>query len=110
MAALDVDPAPLRETYRRRRDYALGRLRAMGLPTVTPEGAFYAFPSIESTGLDSAAFCRRMTVEAGVAVTPGVCFGGEGHVRLTFCCPDDDLRRGLDRMESFLSVLKEERG
>ncbi len=109
-AALDVDPSPLRETYRRRRDYALGRLRAMGLPTITPEGAFYAFPSIESTGLGSETFCRRMTVEAGVAVTPGACFGGEGHVRLTFCCPDDDLRRGLDRMEGFLSVLKEEQG
>ena len=81
----------------------------MGLDTVKPEGAFYVFPSIEKFGLDSAQFCRRMIKEAGVAVTPGFCFGGEGHIRISYCCSETALKEGLDRIENFLKMLREEK-
>ncbi|MBR1660154.1 MAG: aminotransferase class I/II-fold pyridoxal phosphate-dependent enzyme [Oscillospiraceae bacterium] len=105
MAALDEDPAPMRETYRRRRDETLRRLRTMGLDVTKPEGAFYVFPSIAKFGLDSAEFCRRMIREAGVAATPGVCFGGEGYIRLSYCCADALLAEGLDRLQAFINTL-----
>lgn len=104
-AALDYDPAPLRETYRRRRDYTLARLDRMGLPVRRPEGAFYVFPSIAAFGLDDREFCTRMIREAGLAATPGSCFGGPGYIRLSYCCADETLREGLDRLESFLNQL-----
>jgi aminotransferase len=105
IAALDYDPAELVETYRRRRAYVLSRLSAMGLDVTEPEGAFYVFPSIEKFGIDSGTFCRRLITEGGLALTPGVCFGGEGHVRLSYCCSDEELRLGLDRLEKFISTL-----
>ncbi|MBR4578080.1 MAG: aminotransferase class I/II-fold pyridoxal phosphate-dependent enzyme [Oscillospiraceae bacterium] len=104
--ALDYDPKELRDTYARRREYVLGRLSAMGLSAPAPEGAFYVFPSIRRFGLDSADFCRRMIREAGLAATPGVCFGGEGHIRLSYCYSDAELREALDRLERFLHSLE----
>lgn len=103
--ALAQDPGPMVETYRRRRDYALQRLEAMGLSVTKPEGAFYIFPSIETSGLTSAEFCTRLIQEAGVAVTPGFCFGGEGHIRISYCCADGVLAEGLNRLERFLKTL-----
>ena len=105
MAALDCDVAPMRETYRKRRAYVLGRLRDMGLDTPEPEGAFYVFPSIEKFGLSSSEFCTRMIREAGLAATPGFCFGGEGHIRLSYCYGDAELKEGMDRLERFLTRL-----
>ena len=104
--ALRWDPAPMRETYRARRDYALSRLAAMGLETPHPGGAFYLFPSIARFGMSSEAFCTRMIREAGLAATPGSCFGGEGHIRLTYCYADPQLKEGLDRLERFLHELE----
>ena len=106
-AALECDPGEMVEEYRRRRDYVLARLREMGLKTATPEGAFYAFPSIEKYGMDSTRFCTRLLREAGVAVTPGVCFGADGYVRISYCCAMDQLREGLDRMARFVRALEE---
>lgn len=103
--ALQCDPAPMVEVYRRRRAYVLERLSKMGLSVMRPDGAFYVFPSIEETDLDSGTFCRRMIREAGLAATPGACFGGEGHIRLSYCYGDETLRAGLDRLESFLQTL-----
>ena len=105
IAALDCDPAPMREVYLRRRDDALGRLRAMGLDVCEPQGAFYLFPSIEKFGLDSATFCTRMIREAGLAATPGFCFGSDQHIRLTYCYSDDQLAEGLNRLERFIRTL-----
>ena len=107
-AALREDPSPMVETYRRRRDFALARLSEMGLSVVKPEGAFYIFPDISSSGLSSGDFCRRMIAEAGVAAVPGFCFGGEGHIRLSYCCDDAVLAAGLDRLSAFVDKLKGE--
>ena len=106
IAALDFDPQELTATYARRRDYVLSRLKAMGLAVSEPQGAFYVFPSIEKYGMSSAEFCRRMIREAGLAVTPGSCFGGEGHIRISYCYSDEALREGLDRLEHFLKTLE----
>ena len=105
VTALSVDPAPMRETYRKRRDYVCSRLTAMGLTFPEPEGAFYVFPNIEKFGLDSATFCRRMIAEGKVAAVPGSCFGAEGYIRLSYCYSDAELQTGLDRMEAFIRTL-----
>ena len=106
LAALKTDPSPMQETYRKRRDTVCARLREMGLPFPEPEGAFYVFPQISQFGLDSAEFCTRMIREAGVAAVPGSCFGAEGYIRLSYCCSDENLRTGLDRLEGFVKKLE----
>lgn len=104
--ALDTDPAPMREEYRRRRDYVTGRLEIMGLKTVMPEGAFYVFPEISSLGAGSGELARRLIREAGVAVTPGFAFGSDEHIRISYCCSMEDLKEGLDRIESFIMTVR----
>lgn len=106
VVALGCDVEPMRETYERRRDYVCERLGGMGLSLEHPAGAFYAFPSIAGLGLGSEEFCRRAISEAGVALVPGTCFGSEGFVRLSYCVSDEDLKVGLDRLESFVVGLK----
>ena len=105
VTALQTDPSPMREVYRKRREYVCQRLRAMGLSFPEPEGAFYVFVDIRKFGLDSAEFCTRMIQEAGVAAVPGSCFGSEGYIRLSYCCADEELRKGLDRLEAFLQKV-----
>ena len=105
LAALDCDTSEMVKTYRRRRDYVLKRLRGMGLDVPVPEGAFYAFPSIAKFGMNSAEFCTRLLTEAKVALTPGFCFGADDHVRVSYCCNDNELEKGMDRLEGFLREL-----
>ena len=107
--ALETDTAPMRETYAKRRALVLRRLHAMGLCCPVPEGAFYAFPDIRAFGLRSEEFCLRLIAEAGVAAVPGSCFGTGGHIRISYCCGEQTLERGMDRLEAFLEKLKQER-
>ncbi|MBP5756147.1 MAG: pyridoxal phosphate-dependent aminotransferase [Spirochaetales bacterium] len=108
ITALDFDPVELKKTYAKRRAYMLGRLKNMGLDLPEPQGAFYMFPSIRRFGLDSATFCTRMIKEAGLAATPGFCFGSDDHIRLTYCYSDEHLKEGLNRLEKFLVLLENE--
>ena len=105
VTALQTDPAPMRETYAKRREYVCRRLREMGLTFPEPEGAFYVFPSIEKFGIPSGEFCTRMIREGKVAAVPGSCFGAEGYIRLSYCYSDEELKKGLDRMEAFVQSL-----
>ena len=105
VTALGTPVDPMREVYRRRRDYVTGRLRAMGLSFPEPEGAFYVFVNIEKFGLDSATFCTRMIREGLLAAVPGACFGAEGYIRLSYCYSDEELSVGLDRLEAFIATL-----
>ena len=105
ITALETDPAPMAKAYAKRRDYVCSRLTDMGLTFPAPVGAFYAFPNIEKFGMTSAEFCTRMIKEAKVAAVPGSCFGGEGHIRISYCCSDENLKKGLDRMEAFINTL-----
>ena len=105
VTALQTDPSPMREIYRKRREYVCTRLREMGLSFPEPEGAFYVFVDISKFGMDSGTFCTRMIKEGKVAAVPGACFGAEGYIRLSYCYSDEELKKGLDRMEAFLKML-----
>ena len=78
----------------------------MALPTVRPEGAFYAFPRISEFGLSSEEFCLRAIEEAGVALVPGVFFGAEGFVRISYAVFEETLREGLARLHRFVDRLR----
>ena len=105
VSALSVSTKSMAEVYARRREYVCNRLEKMGLSFPKPEGAFYVFPDISRFGLSGEDFCTRLIQEAGVATVPGSCFGCEGHIRISYCCSDDALKKGLDRLEAFLQKL-----
>lgn len=95
------------KAYDQRRRVLVNGFNALGLDCLDPDGAFYTFPSIRSTGLSSDEFCERLLAEQKVAMVPGNAFGacGEGHVRATFATGIDDLREALARTERFLARL-----
>ena len=103
--ALKTDPAPMAQSYARRRALVCRRLEAMGLDFPKPEGAFYVFPDIRKFGMTSEEFCTRMIRESGVAAVPGSCFGTEGYIRISCCCSEADLEEALNRMENFCKKL-----
>jgi aspartate aminotransferase len=93
--------------YKKRRDYVIGRLRAIpGVHLAEPRGAFYAYPNISvgfRNGISSAMqFSERLLAEAHVAVVPGEAFGTKEHVRLSYAASMTELARGLDRIEKFI--------
>ena len=105
VTALQTDVTAMKEEYRRRRDFVVSRLEAMGLSCPRPAGAFYAFADISRFGLSSDEFCTRLIRENGVATVPGSCFGAEGYLRISYCCSMEALAEGLDRLENFLRKL-----
>ena len=105
ITALSVSPKEMADTYERRREFVCRRLSEMGLVFPEPEGAFYVFPDISRFGLSSEEFCTRMILEGKVAAVPGSCFGCEGYIRISYCCSDEALAEGLDRLEAFLKTL-----
>lgn len=109
VTALKTPVEPMREIYRRRRDYVTDRLHRMGLEFPQPEGAFYVFADIRRFGMDSATFCTRMIREGKLAAVPGSCFGTEGYIRLSYCCSDAQLEIGMDRLEKFITHLASEK-
>ncbi len=93
------------EQFRKRRDVAVAGLNDLpGVKCVKPQGAFYAFPNITRTGLDSYEFTKLMLDEAGVALCPGPFFGkyGEGYVRLCYANSLENIERGIARMRDVL--------
>lgn len=105
VAALESDTTAIRELFRKRRDYVYKRLTDMGLEVQEPEGAFYMFINIHKYGMGSEAFCTKMLKEGLVGLIPGVYFGTEGYMRLSYCYSDEDLKEGLDRIEKFIKTL-----
>ena len=105
VSALSVSTKAMAETYAKRREFVCRRLREMGLSFPEPEGAFYVFPSIEKFGLSDEEFCTRLIKEGGVATVPGSCFACPGHIRISYCCADEALATGLDRLEQFIGTL-----
>ena len=94
-------------SYDRRRRLMVEKLNAMGLTCFEPRGAFYVFPSIESTGLTSEEFCTRLLKEKQVACVPGTAFGesGEGHIRCSYATSLENLAEALKRIEEFVRSL-----
>ena len=91
--------------YDSRRKFLCERLEQMGLEFVAPQGGFFVFPSIKKFGLDSETFCTRLIKEQQLAVLPGICFGSDDHVRISYSVPMGNLRAGLIRLEKFLQSL-----
>ena len=106
MTALEQDTGPMAQAYARRREYVCSRLTGMGISCPKPEGAFYVFADIRPFGIPSEEFCTRLITEGGVATVPGSCFGAEGFLRVSYCCSDEALQKGLDRLETFLKRLQ----
>ncbi|MFJ8066330.1 aminotransferase A [Psychrobacillus sp. NPDC096426] len=98
----------MKKEYRIRKDYAYNRLKEMGLKVVEPKGAFYIFPSIKETGLTSEDFATKLLDQEKVAVIPGNAFSdfGEGFIRISFAQSMEELKKGLDGIERFLSSVK----
>lgn len=104
----DEDVEKMRGEYDMRRRYIVDELNKLGLTCFEPEGAFYVFPSIQSTGMTSEEFCERLLKEKHVAVVPGNAFGasGEGFIRISYCYSIKHITEAIRRMREFL----EERG
>ncbi len=94
----------MRNTYWKRRDYVYRRIREIGLETSKPHGAFYIFPSIKKTGMDSMTFSEKLLKEAGVAVVPGKAFGPswDDHIRISYATSMKNLEEALNRLEAFI--------
>lgn len=97
------------ESYNQRRRLIVQGLRDIGLSCHDPQGAFYAFPSIQSTGLSSEEFSQRLLMEAKVAAVPGNAFGGggEGFLRCSYATSVSQLNEALHRMGQFVHKLKQ---
>ncbi len=106
----DVDIENMRSEYDMRRRFVVGSLNEMGLSCFNPEGAFYCFPCIKSTGLTSEEFCTRLLHSKRVALVPGSAFGesGEGYVRLSYSYSIKHLIRAMELIHEFLKELKDE--
>jgi len=95
------------EQYNQRRRVIVKGLNDAGLECIMPGGAFYAFPSIENTGLTSDEFCERLLFEEKVAAVPGTAFGecGEGHIRCSYATSLDKISQAVERIGRFIARL-----
>lgn len=101
----DADCAHMIEEYDHRRRFLLERFAQMGLRCFPAQGAFYLFPSIESSGMDSETFCERLLQEERVAVVPGSAFGesGKNNIRISYAYSLKHLTEAANRIERFLA-------
>jgi aspartate aminotransferase len=94
------------KAFAERRAYMHDRLSKMaGITCVKPMGAFYMLPNISSFGLKSADFCEKLLDQQKVAAVPGIAFGSDAHIRLSYACSMDSITKGLDRIEAFCASL-----
>ncbi len=109
LAALKGDQQPvsdMREEFDLRRQYMVGRLSAMDrVSVVKPQGAFYVLVNISKLGLNSTNFADRLLSKHHVAVVPGVAFGNDATIRLSYATSMDVIKKGLDRIEEFSKTL-----
>ncbi|MFB4210534.1 aminotransferase [Shouchella sp. JSM 1781072] len=98
------DIEKMKLSYQQRRNFFVKTANEIGLPCHKPSGAFYAFPSIEHTGLSSETFAEKLLIEERVAVVPGSVFGagGEGHIRCSYATSLKNLEEALTRIGRFL--------
>jgi len=93
--------------FDRRRQLLISCLESIGMPCVRPQGAFYAFPSVEKYGMSSKEFSTFLLNEARVAVVPGDAFGeaGAGHVRIAYSTSYEEIEQGMERVKAALDKL-----
>jgi aminotransferase len=104
-----ADVERMRKSYDERRRRIVDGMRDAGLPTFEPEGAFYCFPDIRSTGLDSETFAQRLLREERVAVVPGDAFGpsGAGYARCSYATSMENIERALAGIARFAERCRE---
>jgi aminotransferase len=102
------DTAEMRDQYRLRRNFIVNAFNTIGLTCHIPRGSFYAFPSIQATGLTSKEFAVRLLEQEKVACVPGSAFGasGEGYLRCCFATSLEKLEIAAERIGRFVSTLK----
>ncbi len=107
----DSEIQKMTDEYNVRRKYLVGEFNRLGLSCFNPEGAFYVFPCIKSTGLSSEDFCERLLYEEKVATVPGSAFGesGEGYIRISYAYSLKHLMEAMSRIERFLKKLEDEK-
>lgn len=108
LRSCDDEVKKMTEEYNIRRRWLVNALNEIGLECFEPEGAFYVFPSIKSTGLSSEEFCERLLYEHKVAVVPGNAFGesGEGFIRISYAYSLKHLKEAVERIKEFLNDIK----
>ena len=107
----DEDVEKMRTAYDQRRNFLMKAFKDMGLQCFEPFGAFYVFPCIKKFGMTSDEFATRLLKEEKLAVVPGTAFGdsGEGFLRISYAYSIDDLKEGLDRINRFITRLREQK-
>ncbi|MCM8800131.1 MAG: aminotransferase class I/II-fold pyridoxal phosphate-dependent enzyme [Candidatus Omnitrophica bacterium] len=94
----------MKKEYKRRRQYVLERLNALGLEFIRPQGAFYVFASIKKTGLSAIEFASQLLKQEKIAVVPGDAFGKKysDYIRISYASKFDNLKEAFNRIEKFL--------
>ncbi len=109
LAALTGDQScveSMRKAFEERRNVMLeGFSRIRGIACVRPRGTFYTFPNVSALGIPSQELARRLLEEARIAVVPGIAFGWDSHLRMSFADSQENLLKGLDRLQQFVSRL-----
>ena len=102
----DDDVSAMRQEYDSRRTFIVNGFNKLGLTCFEPLGAFYCFPSIQSTGLSSERFCDELLRREKVAIVPGCAFGqsGEGFVRVSYAYSIDHIKKALSAISRFLET------
>ena len=94
------------EAFSERRAYAHDKLSSIpGMSCYRSQGAFYLFPNVSELGLSSSDFCSRLLEEENVAAVPGLAFGADDYIRISYATSMEQIVKGLDRMEQFCSRL-----
>ena len=92
--------------YARRRTYAWKKLNSIPrISCVNSRGAFYLFPNISQTGLKSTEFCAKLLEQEKVAAVPGVAFGADDYLRISYATSMANIEKGLERLERFVKAL-----
>ena len=95
----------MKREYKRRREFVIDGLNSLGLSCSKPQGAFYAYPSLKKTGMNSMEFAEKLLKGQKVAVVPGTAFGGENgldYIRISYASSFDNLKEALNRIKTFL--------
>lgn len=95
----------MRQAFAKRREVMFARINAIpGLSCEKPDGAFYLFPNIGETGLKSLEFCSKLLEEYQVATIPGIAFGADNNIRLSYATDMTTIEKGMDRLEKFVKL------
>ena len=93
--------------FARRRAYAWKKLNSIpGISCINAKGAFYLFPNISGTGLKSMEFCAQLLEQQKVAAVPGIAFGADDYIRLSYATSMENIEKGLERLEQFVRNRK----